>query len=426
VIESAGGGYDTVFVNFSYTIGSAVERLVAYTPGSTAALSFTGNALDNEITGNAGANVIDGGAGADTMTGGAGNDVYFVDNAGDHTIELAGGGYDTVFTSVSYTLGNEADRLVTLDPSSTAHINLTGNASANEITGSAGVNWIDGGAGADTMSGAGGDDVYFVDNAGDVVSEAPGAGYDTVFSSVSFAISSQIERLVAYDTASTTALSFTGNALANEITGNAGADVIDGGAGADLMTGLGGDDVYVVDNAGDQVVEQAGGGYDRVFSGIDYTLGANVERLIAYDASATGSLHFVGNALANEISGNAGGNWIDGGAGADVLSGFGGSDAFEFSSALGNGNIDTITDFAAGTDRIYLDHAVFGALAWGVLAAGAFQTGAAASEADDRVVYDPATGALYYDADGSGAGAAVQFAQLHDALALHASDFAVV
>jgi Ca2+-binding RTX toxin-like protein len=202
--------------------------------------------------------------------------------------------------------------------------------------------------------------------------------------------------------------------------------LIDGGAGADTMSGVGGDDFYVVDNAGDRVVEQAGGGYDRVFASIDYTLGSNVERLIAYDAGATGSLHFVGNALANEISGNAGGNWIDGGAGADVLSGFGGSDAFEFSSALGNGNVDAITDFAPGTDRIYLDHAVFGSLAMGELAAGAFQTGAAASEADDRVVYDPATGALSYDADGSGAGAAVQFAQLHDALALHASDFVVV
>ena len=78
------------------------------------------------------------------------------------------------------------------------------------------------------------------------------------------------------------------------------------------------------------------------------------------------------------------------------------------------------------TDRLYLDDAVFAELSPGALAPGAFHTGAAAADADDRIVYDADTGALYYDADGSGAGLAVQFATLHEGLALSASDFQVI
>ena len=79
-----------------------------------------------------------------------------------------------------------------------------------------------------------------------------------------------------------------------------------------------------------------------------------------------------------------------------------------------------------GLDKIYLDNAVFGVLADGALAAGAFRSGTAAADADDRIIYNSATGALFYDADGNGAGAAVQFATLSTGLALSASDFLVI
>ena len=67
--------------------------------------------LFNFLTGNAAANRLDGGAGADIMTGGAGNDTYVVDNAGDVVTEAAGGGTDTVESSITFTLGAEVENL---------------------------------------------------------------------------------------------------------------------------------------------------------------------------------------------------------------------------------------------------------------------------------------------------------------------------
>ena len=97
-----------------------------------------------------------------------------------------------------------------------------------------------------------------------------------------------------------------------------------GEGGADTMIGGIGSDEYVVDNAGDVVIENAGEGIDKVWSSINYTLGDHVENL----SLSSGATNGTGNGLDNEIWGNSGWNNLNGGAGADTMYGMAGDDHY--------------------------------------------------------------------------------------------------
>ncbi|MET0282729.1 MAG: PA14 domain-containing protein [Steroidobacteraceae bacterium] len=316
IVELVGEGRELVYASVSHTLAANVENL---TLTGSANINGTGNALANVIIGNAGHNLLDGGAGADQLSGGLGNDVYVVDNAGDVLTELGSQGIDEVRASLSYVLVAEVENLTLLGSDD---LSATGNELDNVINGNAGNNQLDGGLGADMLRGGGGDDLYLVDSLGDEVVENPGEGRDTVRAAVSFVLGSDIENLILTGSGN---LNATGNDLANSLTGNSGNNRLDGGAGADLMAGGLGNDTYVVDNAGDSVLENSGEGVDTVRASVGYVLGANLENLIL-----TGNAHIdaTGNALANELAGNGGNNVLDGGAGADTMSGGAGDDTY--------------------------------------------------------------------------------------------------
>lgn len=213
----------------------------------------TGDADAETITGSSVADIIDAKAGADNVGGGAGNDVIYVDNAGDVVREAAGGGSDMVLTTVSYTLtaGAEAEVLSTTNAALTATLQLAGNAYGQTITGNAGTNTLNGMGGADTLRGLGGSDTYYVDQAGDVVSEAVGGGTDTVLAAQSYALGGgqEIETLATTSSAGTGTINLTGNSFAQAITGNNGSNTISGMAGNDTLRGLGGADTFLFDTA---------------------------------------------------------------------------------------------------------------------------------------------------------------------------------
>jgi serralysin len=137
------------------------------------------------------------------------------------------------------------------------------------------------------------------------------------------------------------------------------------------------------------------------------------------------------------LNGGAGKDLLSGGVGNDVLKGGSGVDTFLFSHDLDKAGIDRITDFNSKIgEKIMLNAYVFeelevgsklpvepGAKDRGTLDASNFCIGKNAKDANDRLIYDKATGALYYDADGNGAGEAIQFAQLKAGAALSADCF---
>lgn len=458
IVEKAGEGRDTVLASVSYVIADNVETLILT---GNASINGTGNGRANILTGNAAANRLDGGGGADTMRGGLGSDSYVVDSSGDKAVELAGAGIDRVDAKSSYTLGANVENL-TLLLGATAG---TGNELANRILGNKGNNILDGRGGADAMAGGKGNDVYVIDVAGDSIVEKAGEGIDTVKTSFTYTLAAELENLTLGGTAPAEG---TGNAAANVLLGNAagnilrgldGADVLNGKAGADTLKGGRGDDRYFIDNAADAVIEAAGSGVDTVSSSISFTLTGSLEhlelvgtdaiggtgngtgnRLIGNDAAnrldgAGGGDIIVGNRGADEIFGGNGMDVVDGGKGADRihggvgndrLAGGPGPDEFYFDTALnGFANVDAIVDFTAAADRIFLDAAIFAGLAEGTLGDAAFALGAGAQDADDRIIYDPSIGHIFYDADGSDSAAAVLFAQVAVGTSVAAADFVI-
>lgn len=133
------------------------------------------------------------------------------------------------------------------------------------------------------------------------------------------------------------------------LNGDAGNDLLDGGSGADAMTGGAGDDIYYVDNAGDQVIEKAGGGRDTVYASVNFDMaGLNVETL---QLVGTANLNGYGSANADTIIGNDGRNIIDGRAGADTMIGGKGDDVYYVDNA--NDRVVEKQGSAEGYDVVY-------------------------------------------------------------------------
>jgi Ca2+-binding RTX toxin-like protein len=458
--------FDTVESSITWVLGENLEKLVLT---GNAAINGTGNDLGNLIYGNSannslfagfGDDLLDGGAGADRMEGGNGSDTYIVDNIGDQVIESSNPYYDTdtIESSISWTLGSNLERLVL---TGNAAINgtgnglnngLTGNDANNSLFGGAGDDGLVGGGGSDILDGGDGNDTYYISDNTDTIIEGVNGGIDTINSSVTWTLATNVEALYLIGEA---AINGTGNALNNSIQGNDASNTLNGGDGDDDLTGGGGNDILIGGNgndlyliynddiysdANDTIVEDANGGIDLVFSAASWTLSANVENLTLYALSSLDTMYGTGNELSNEIRGDysldtligkagndilmsgAGNDTLMGGKGSDTLTGGTGADRFlrKYSTTA----IDTITDFQVGEDLLGFSASGFG----GGLAGGAvlnetqFTIGSAAADSSDRFIYNSATGGLFFDADGIGGTAQVKIFTLSSGLAMTNAD----
>jgi Ca2+-binding RTX toxin-like protein len=216
----------------------------------------------------------------------------------------------------------------------------------------------------------------------------------------------------------------TGNTGNNALYGLGGNDTLDGGAGNDRLDGGAGTDTASYASA------SAGVLVNLALSTVQNTRGAGIDTLLNIE-NLRGSSYsdtLLGNTGANTLLSGAGNDLLAGGLGNDTLIGGSGQDTFAFNSTLGAGNIDTITDFNVADDTIRLSKGIFTTLTTpGVLAAEAFKIlgNGGVEDGSDHLLYNTATGSLSYDADGSGAGAAVQIAILGTGLAMTNADFMV-
>jgi Ca2+-binding RTX toxin-like protein len=413
IIDSTGAGVTIT--------GTAGADLI--TPSSTVPGQPFPTAFGDTIFGLAGNDTLNGGLGADRMEGSYGDDTYYVDSPGDTVIEQSGRGTDTVITGLaSYSLAS-TPYVENLVYSGAVDFTGTGNNRDNTIIGGAGKDVLSGGNNQDFLDGKGGNDVLRGDAGNDVLKG--GDGHDSLFGG-------------------------TGN---DNLDGGNGNDLLDGGKGADTMSGSYGDDTYYVDNPLDVVVELSGRGTDTIVTTLSsYSLASTpwVENLTfagSGNFTATGNNRtntitggsgddkitggnaadtLLGGAGKDSIDGGLGNDVINGGPGNDVLTGGKGNDSFVFKSALSSGNIDTLTDFAHGADRLVLDHTVFTQLSAGSLDASAFIQGTAATTPAQHIVYDATTGTLSYDANGSDAGGLSAFAKLKPGAILDHTDIFVV
>ena len=395
VVEDPGpsSGSDTVRSTIDYQLGANVEHLQLV--GSTAH-DGTGNALANRLTGNDEDNVLEGGAGNDTIDGGGGSNVavfsaartqYAISHSGNGGYAVAGpDGIDQIRNIQFLKFAGQLQTIGSAAPNAPPDSLVLSKSSVSEDTL---VTTIVAGLAAHD---ADGDDVSY--------SLVDGGGFFTLDGS-----NLLLAKALDYETKTQHIVTIEakdgyGGVLRQSFTIQV-SDVAETPATPTTPTDP--------TNPGSPSTPSVPQPLTLIGTpGIDTLTGASANDVIK------------GMAGKDTLVGNAGNDKLYGGLGNDMLTGGSGQDIFLFDTALGRtnvankrANLDKITDFVVADDTIHLAKSVFKAVGKkGVLKQAAFYSGSHAHDADDRIIFDKKTGALFYDSDGNGDTAAIQFATL--------------
>ena len=420
-------------------------------------------------------------AGDDVIHAGLGNDI--IDPGSGDDIVDGGQGVDTVdYSNVESSLNinlnsgevlnNESvgdDILISIENinAGSGNDHLQGSSDNNIITANAGDDLIIGDLGNDTINGGSGiDTIDYTEYDNDLkvslqnfTASGSEIGLDKIYAIENVSTGNGNDSII-------------GNSSGNIILSNGGNDNINGGAGDDYLYAGGGGD-FVNGGTGDDVIIGGSGifGNDKYDGGngvdeIRYWLASsnikidlNLKSNNAFAINSDGSMNvndlahigidsisnieniisgnfndiLLGSASANRMEGLGGHDTLDGRQGNDILIGGSGNDIFKFSTSLNRyTNKDTITDFTPGTDKIYLDDAIFRKFTGdnsqlrNVSTDNFLVLGNHLQDANDYLIYNDQTGSLYYDADGSGKGAMIEFANLSNHADLTYADISIV
>ena len=355
---------------------------------------------DNQVKGTSGSDVLNGTAGRDLIYGYGGGDTMY-----------GGDGNDMIY-------GGDGSDL---------------------MYGGAGDDGLVGGGDGDKMYGGLGNDTYYVNVAADQVFEFNAEGIDTVVSSLAnYRIGANVERVYVAEGAATDSsgrANASGNELDNVVKGSSIGNSLQGGGGNDSVYGYGGNDI-INGGTGNDVLD-GGDGVDLVtfkdstnINGVfvnfnltnRYNTGAGLDAINNFEnieGSQFGDT-LIGDGDVNEIQGLDGDDFIRGAGGDDDLNGGAGADDFYFDSAATNG-VDRIRDFEHTVDELVFRIAD----GYDANTTLSYNT---ASGTGAQWIYNTTTQMLYYDADGTGAGAAILLANLADSppVVLTPTDFALI
>ena len=349
VVEDTAGTATIIYALASnFTLPTGINNLTLL---GTAPLVATGNAGNDSLTANSGADTLiagngndtlvsGGGSAVDSLVGGTGNDMFVVSNAAD--VVTVGGthGLDTIQASVSYTA---AANVANLTLTGSANLTATGNTLANVIRANGGNDMLIAGSGVATLVGGAAGDTFVIDNAGDVIQNVSATSSNTLQSSVSATLMTNVNTLV---------LTGTGNLTG---TANSGADTLTANTGVDTLVGSSGSDTFVISNSSDVIQDTSTTAANSILSSVAFTLPTNVNSLTL---TGTAALVATGNAANDVITANTGADTLVAGSGTDTLisgttavdSLVGGSGADQFIvnnsgdsvSAISHSGVDTI------------------------------------------------------------------------------------
>jgi len=466
VIENANGGSgrDTITGNAAANVlqGNAGNDVLDGGSGNDTLFGSQGN---DTLTGGAGSDLLNGGVGADRLVGNGVSTTagYWTATAGV-TVDLMNGGASTgeaagdVLVNISNLAGtNFADilrgnNLANVLDGYNGNDELNGRGGNDRLNGGANNDTLVGGQGADTLVGGAGvntaayftaasgvtvDLVNTVANTGDAAGDVYMQIHDVGGSSFADILRGDgaINRLISYAGDD----SLEGRGGNDSLYGGAGNDTLNGGAGADRLIGEDGIDLATYATAATGLTIDmmngslaTGEALGDILVYVENVAGTVFADTIRGDNGGNNMSGLDGDdvllgRLGNDVlNGGSGNDALFGQQGADTLVGGIGQDTFFFNTAIGAGQADGINDFASVDDTIVFDDAIFTGLALGGLAGTAFNQGAAATTAAHRVIYNQATGQLFYDADGNGAGAQTLIATLSAGTVVNLSDFLVV